>query len=166
MFGPEDIDKLRQKFVVGVLPPDERGCILWKASAKSGRYGIVRVNAQVTMNTHRAAWLLAHGMLPPSDLYVCHTCDVRPCVNIEHLFLGTAKENQEDARRKGRRRTAPRRPILPADSAPSLSLQDALRIRALDREGVGAIVLARAFGVSRQSIWNIVSGKTFVTARS
>lgn len=32
----------------------------------------------------------------PEDLYVCHSCGNAQCCNPDHLYLGTAKENQID----------------------------------------------------------------------
>jgi DNA-binding NarL/FixJ family response regulator len=35
-------------------------------------------------------------------MYVCHHCDNPPCVNSDHLFAGTAKQNMQDCKAKGR----------------------------------------------------------------
>jgi hypothetical protein len=51
---------------------------------------------------HRLAWSLVNGPIP-EGLYVCHRCDNRACYEIGHLFVGTAKDNNVDCSRKGRR---------------------------------------------------------------
>lgn len=38
----------------------------------------------------------------PEGMQVLHRCDVPYCVNPEHLFLGTDKENHRDKTAKGR----------------------------------------------------------------
>lgn len=76
-------------------------CWNWTA-CKRGKagYGAINVNGKVK-DAHRLSYELHKGEIP-EGLMVLHTCDNRLCVNPEHLFLGTAKDNWHDGFNKGR----------------------------------------------------------------
>jgi hypothetical protein len=79
----------------------ETGCILWAGALTSNGYGKVGTSDGGTERAHRVVWRELRGPIPDS-LCVLHKCDVRRCVNPEHLFLGTKKDNTHDMMRKGR----------------------------------------------------------------
>lgn len=81
-----------------------RGCWLWRSmKSNDPSYGVAtaKQTGSKPMMAHRLAWTLFHGPIPDGML-VCHRCDVRPCFNPEHLFLGTAQDNTDDMIAKGR----------------------------------------------------------------
>lgn len=75
-------------------------CLIWNGYVNPDGYGKVRRNG-VCERAHRALWKELKGEIP--DKYVImHSCDNRSCVNINHLSLGTQKQNIRDAIEKGR----------------------------------------------------------------
>lgn len=74
-------------------------CWLWTVSNDT-RYGVMSVKG-VPTKAHRISWELHNGEIP-EGMSVLHTCDNPPCVNPEHLWLGTYGDNIRDAVKKGR----------------------------------------------------------------
>lgn len=79
-------------------------CWPWTAKSKhKAGYGVISVDGKRNVS-HRVAWELARGEIPPG-MHVCHKCDNPPCCNPSHYFLGTPADNVLDMVDKGRHGT-------------------------------------------------------------
>lgn len=78
----------------------ECGCQIWTAATSMKGYGQFNKGGKDYL-AHRASWTISHGPIP-AGLWVLHRCDTPPCINPDHLFLGTAADNTADMIRKGR----------------------------------------------------------------
>ena len=139
------------------------GCWEWQGYRMPFGYGQIMTDEQKIVTTHRASWFLRNGEWPASDMHVCHKCDNPPCVNPDHLFLGTAQDNNRDKVEKGRQSA----PI--GEQHPQARLSDAqvaeIRRRHIPyshparKTGGSTTELAREFGVTRQYIGDLVKGE-------
>ena len=82
------------------------GCWLWTGSMSTDGYGAY--TRKPYKSAHRGSWEIHYGAIPVG-VSVLHRCDVRACVRPEHLFLGTQRDNMQDASEKGRIGNAPAR---------------------------------------------------------
>jgi hypothetical protein len=89
-------DKTIARFHAKYIPEPNSGCWLWDGWVNGRGYG--RFGKGLA---HRISWELHRGPIP-AGMNICHKCDVPPCVNPDHLFLGTQTDNMRDCARKGR----------------------------------------------------------------
>ena len=85
-------ERFREKYIV-----DKSGdCWEWTASKTKNGYGWFRIGSKMRL-AHRVAWFLTHGYYPEKPMQVNHICNNRGCVNPEHLYEGTPKQNTHDS---------------------------------------------------------------------
>ena len=135
------------------MPEPNSGCWLWDGAMFDDGYGCLVVNGK-RLKAHRASFVAHKGRIPPG-MKILHKCDVRQCINPDHLRLGTDSENQLDMKLK-RRSTHGER------SGNAKLTNEAVRhIRSCDlpshqlaaQYGVSAVQIGR---VRRNEIWSHV----------
>jgi hypothetical protein len=131
----------------------EAGCWEWTAALAGKGYGQIKIpGTRRQAYAHRLSYQIHKGAIPEKT-EVCHTCDNPKCVNPAHLFLGSRKENAQDASQKGRIH------ISPIGHTGVLTISQVTRIKQALRLGLmSQMELARAFGVSQTSISKIARG--------
>ena len=119
----------------------ENGCWQWRAHTDKDGYGVLPGDRKNT-RAHRLSYELHKGQI--SDGFViCHHCDNPGCVNPDHLFVGTSKDNAQDALQKGRAYVGEK------NGRSKLTKENIKEILSSELNGVQ---LAKKFGVTRSTI--------------
>lgn len=92
-----EIERFRASYFVHPI----RKCWIWTRARSAKGYGSMFIGGRY-VSAHRASYILHRGPISDPGLYVCHRCDTPSCVNPDHLFLGTPRDNTNDRRAKGR----------------------------------------------------------------
>lgn len=132
------------------IVPDENGCWPWPGTIESNGYGRGNVDNKQQW-AHRLSYAHHKGPIP-AGFVVCHTCDVRHCVNPDHLFVGSIADNQRDMKLKGRASRGER------SKSAKLTEADIRSIRTDPRPGWK---IAEAYGVSQTTISEVRSRKVW-----
>lgn len=132
----------------------------------AGRYA--DNNKQAVEYAYRVSWMIHNGDIP-DGMFVCHDCDNSLCVNPKHLFLGTAKDNTEDSKNKGRMysQTHPATHALKSRSKRTkITPQDADILREYYFAGKGTLkALGEIFDISESMACRIVHNNRYPTRR-
>lgn len=98
------------------------------------------------------AWLIAYGSIPIGK-FICHSCDVKDCVNPGHLFLGSHQENMADSSKKGRTNQGENNPHV------KLTVRQVKAIRVCETKGETQHSIAGRFGISQTQVHKICRRK-------
>ncbi len=134
-------------------------CWLWKRGRTKKGYGELKIYGK-TWYAHRLSWSITNGEIT-AGIKVLHRCDNPPCVNPDHLFLGTSLDNTRDMISKGRDCPPPTfiganhpRAILTEDQAMDI-------LNRADPKKRNLSALAREYHISLQSVSRIARGKSW-----
>lgn len=126
------------------IPNTQTGCIVWQGCLNRKGYGVISFRGKYR-GTHRVVYEMQVGPIP-FGLHVLHRCDNRRCVNKDHLFLGTNRDNIEDKIAKDR-------------SGKKLNIEKVKEIRAMLDAGNSQPAIAKRFGIHPSIVSRINNGK-------
>ena len=130
-------------------------CWLWTAGIFSNGYGQYK-NKGKMLKAHRYSYELHKGKIA-EGLLIRHTCDVRSCVNPNHLLVGTQQDNINDMIERNRHRYAKGESCHNA----ILTKDDVIEIRIFREFGFTQQELGKMYGVVRETIKNVLLKKTW-----
>jgi len=142
-----------EKYESKILRIPESGCWIWMGAVKTHKhpYGWVGYKGK-NYNAHRLFYMLHHGIqLTNPKILICHTCDVPQCVNPDHLFAGTQKQNVNDMWQKNRQA---RRLIKPKCRS-ILNPAQVFEIRKKCLAGISDSDLSKIYKVKKETIRDI-----------
>jgi len=132
---------------------DREHCWNWTGYIQPNGYGEVSVHSK-QMGAHRLSWIIHYGKIPDS-FCVCHKCDNPSCVNPNHLFIGTYKDNVHDMMNKNRYSCARGEKV----GGAKLTESQVREIRT--RHNCSANKLAKEYGVCKSNIGAIRNYKSW-----
>lgn len=139
--------------------PGPGGCLLWTGAVTYKGYGKIRNHPGLTprfLRAHRLMFELHHGNEIGPGLCVLHSCDVRHCVNPDHLRVGTNAENVADRVRRRRTKRGSQHGRAKLDEQKVVAARIAYHV-----EGVSISALARRYKVDRKTMRRVLNRETW-----
>lgn len=150
-----------------VLVGMDSACWQWTGVRIKRGYGRIKKDRKSVLATHVSMELA--GIDVPSGMCCCHKCDNPSCVNPDHIFIGTQKDNVRDAAKKdkmsrhgdqnGTRKRPESRPKGEENGRSKLTEHDARFI--FKHRHLPLELLAKTFGVSVSTVSKINLQKTW-----
>ena len=137
------------------IPEPNSGCQLWFGTTNARGYGLVWSNGCQRL-AHRMSFQVHKGAIP-TGMFVLHKCDTPACVNPEHLFLGTHKDNMDDMRAKGRSSDGRARPKVWGERNGHAKHTEKLILAVKRADGTYAEI-AQIYGVSKTTVGYVKRG--------
>jgi hypothetical protein len=145
----KDVARFR-KFVPTAEPDD---CWEWRSTRNRRGYGKFWLDGRTDL-AHRVSYRMHKGSIP-AGLQVRHSCDNPPCVNPDHLLIGTGKDNALDALERDRYRRGS------GNGRAKLTESEVRAIRHDWQHGATQVSMARRYGVSRAAIQWVLNGRSW-----
>jgi HNH endonuclease len=135
-------------------------CWIWTRAVDMNGYGALKVWGK-KVNAHRYSYELAYGRVP-EDKIVCHRCNERLCVNPQHLYAGTYKDNAKDMIAAGtyRAEQPPRRPG-ESNGQSILTEGQVLEIYRRAWDGEKQTQIAAEYGIDKRTVTDIKYGRSW-----
>jgi len=146
-------ENYEKQFMEKVVKTDT--CWIWKASKSDRGYGNYKTKDLKIMRAHRASYEIYKGIIP-NGMLVCHTCDNPSCVNPDHLFLGTPKDNMDDMKKKGRSKYKNRDSGKIGVKLTSSQVNEIIELR---RKKIRAKEIAKIYGICPAYVYEIANKK-------
>jgi len=137
-----------------IIKKSEKFGECWNYIGYGGKLGYVLTTFDGKwVKAHRLSYMAFKGEIP-INLQICHTCDNRICVNPEHLYLGTPKDNARDRGLRGRKACT----LGSKNGASKLSEEQVIEIKKMLNIGKSLPEIAKLFNARRENIWCIKKG--------